>query len=177
MGAKREFVIFDSSVIRRTVLLGGLTKSQLLAAFRRHRISMNAYGETLFAAAEFTESPSPRAVETLEVTTRGLGFPHGAMVTDLFARAREQGLELCPLELTPYLRLQYLDQLEGHWITIASPRPPAESDLPSGFYIRRLPHGLWLRGYVATDDHVWGPDEHFIFCSRDATPVLGAEIA
>lgn len=156
----------EGPAIRRTVEVGGLSKTQLLAAFRRHGIAMNAYGETLFAAAEFTDSPSPRAVETLEVTTRDLGFPDGAMVTDLFARAREQGLELCPLELAAYLRLQYLDQPEGHWITIASPRPPAGSDLPSGFYIRRLPDGLWLRGYVATDDHLWGPDEHFIFCDN-----------
>jgi hypothetical protein len=42
-----------------------------------------------------------------------------------------------------------------------------EADLPSGFYIRRLPDGLWLRGYVASDDHVWDPDDHFIFCIRD----------
>jgi hypothetical protein len=163
------------TMIRRTVLVGGLTKPQLLQEFRRHSISINAYGETLFAAMEFPEARSPRPVETLEVTARDLGFPDGAMVTDLFARAAECGLPLCPLELAPYLRLQYLDQPEGHWITIASPRPPADSNLPSGFYIRRLADGLWLRGYVASDDHVWDADDHFIFCSRDQTPAAETE--
>lgn len=163
-------------VIRRSVFVGGLTKPQLLNEFRRHSISMNDYGETLFAAAEFSQSPIPRAVETLELTARGLGFPDGVMVAELFARAIDAGLELCPLELAPYLRLQYLDQPEGHWITIALPRPPADADLPSGFYIRRLDDGLWLRGYVASDDHVWDADDHFIFCVRDETSVAAAEV-
>jgi hypothetical protein len=166
MPASDESRLTEGPLISRTVEVGGLSKAELLAAFRRHKVSMNAYGEALFAAAEFADSVSPHPVETLQVTVRGLGFPDGAMVTDLFACAREQGLELCPLELAPYLRLQYLDQPEGHWITIASPRPPADSRLPSGFYIRRLPDGLWLRGYVATDDHVWGSDEHFVFCDN-----------
>lgn len=152
-------------IIRRTVLVGGRTRAELRDEFRRHAISMNTYGEALFAAASFAETGSSRPVETVEVTVRDLGFPDGTMVAQIFARAQQLGLELCPLEMAPYLRLQYLDQPEGHWITIASPRPPADSNLPSGFYVRRLPDGLWLRGYVATDDHVWGPDEHFIFCS------------
>jgi hypothetical protein len=151
--------------IRTTVAVGGLTKAEIREEFRRHGISMNAYGEALFASAAFAETQSSRAIKTIEVTVRDLGFPQGAMPAELFARAGEMGLELCPLELAAYLRLQYLDQPESHWITIASPRPPADSNLPSGFYIRRLADGLWLRGYVASDDHVWDADDHFVFCS------------
>ncbi len=96
---------------------------------------------------------------------------------EIFERANELGLELCPLELGPHLRLAYLNQPEGALgnpvqqhqapfgsITIASEVLTEDHDFPKGFYLRRINGVLWLRGYRADHLHVWNPDDHFIFC-------------
>ena len=49
-----------------------------------------------------------------------LGFEGNlASVADIHARARQLGLELCPAEIGPQLRLQYLDQPAGEFLRIA----------------------------------------------------------
>lgn len=100
--------------ISRTVKVGGLTKSQLIQKLHKYSILMNEYGERLFADDRFMTSATKYSLQTVELTVEDLGFLEGANTTQIYKRARELGLELCPLELGPYLRLEYLDQLEGY---------------------------------------------------------------
>ena len=166
----------DCPTITRTVIVGGLTKAELLQELQRNAISMNESAERLFASDQFTTTATRYAVTTVELTVRDLGFPHGATIAEIYGRARALGLGLCPIELGPRLRLQYRDQPEGFWgqpvlrhqapygsITIAS-EPLIEDDgFPKGFYLRRIEGVLWLRGYRSGPAHVWEPDDHFIF--------------
>jgi hypothetical protein len=48
-----------------------------------------------------------------------LGFKEGATYSGICARALELGLELCPAEVGPALRLAYKDQPLGEWLIIA----------------------------------------------------------
>lgn len=75
-------------------------------------------------------SATKYSLQTVELTVEDLGFLEGANTTQIYKRAGELGLELCPLELGPYLRLEYLD------------------------HIRRINDVLWLRGYCADYLHV-----------------------
>lgn len=150
----------------RTVDVGHLSKSQLLHEFERHSIQMNEMGRRLFADAPLARSESSRTVNTVELQVRKLGFPEGATSAEIFRAASEHGLNLCPIEVGPYLRLQYLDQPEGFWITVSSHKLCDMEDYPNGFYLRRLSDGLWLRGYTAAPEHVWDPEEHFIFSNE-----------
>jgi len=156
----------DCPAIVRTIEVGGLSKAELLHQFQRHSISMNDYGKRLFEETSWVPSQTPYSLETVELAARQLGFPAGTVTAQLYERAGELGLSLCPLEAGPFLRLQYLDQPEGFWITIASQTLSDEPDFPNGFYLRRLEDGLWIRGYTATPDHVWDADDHFVFCKR-----------
>jgi hypothetical protein len=161
----------------RTVEVGGLTKSQLIEKLQKSFIMMNEYGERLFADDRFTTSEIKYTLQTVELTVGDLGFPDGATTAQIFSKAREFGLELCPLELGPYLRLEYLDQTEGFSgdslqrhqapsgsITIASEILTEDDEFPKGFYLRKINGVLWLRGYRADHLHVWNPDNHFVFC-------------
>lgn len=47
-------------------------------------------------------------MQTVELSVGKLGFPDGATTRQIFERASELDLELCPLELGPHLRLVYL---------------------------------------------------------------------
>lgn len=147
--------------IRRSVPVGGLTRSQVLSALQQHSVSMNVQGETLFRELRFEEFSTAQVVETVEVTVGELGFAEGATSAAIYERARSLGLGLLQLEAAPYLRLHYLDQPpDGVHVTIAS--PPRTSP-PSGFYLRSLPDGVWLRGYTASDDWEFGVGERFLF--------------
>jgi hypothetical protein len=181
MHSETEHIYPNCPTIIRTVNVGGLTQSELLQALQSHAIAINVSAEQLFASDHFTTSETPYAVTTVELTVRHLGCLRGATLPELYARAGERGLGLCPLELGPHLRLQYRDQPEGAWgkprrrhqapygsITIASEQRTQDDDVPQGFYLRRIKGVLWLRGYRAGPQHVWEPDDHFIFVTPQA---------
>ncbi len=176
MQVETEHIYPDCPTITRTVIVGGRTKSELLHELQRNAISINESGERLFASDQFTTSETRYSVTTVELTVRDLGFPQGATIAEIVVRAGALGLGLCPIELGPHLRLQYLDQSEGYWgqplrrhqapcssITIASENLSEDDDFPKGFYLRRIKGVLWLRGYRSGPEHVWEPDDHFIF--------------
>ncbi|MCM3601030.1 helicase [Robertmurraya korlensis] len=166
----------DCSFISRTIEVGGLPKGELIEKLHQSSILINEYGKRLLADDQFTTSKTKYCLETVELTIGNLGFPEGATTDQIFKRAKELGLELCPIELGPYLRLQYLDQpeelsgnpLQKHQapsgsITIASEKLTDDDDFPKGFYLRRINGVFWLRGYLADHLHVWNPEDHFIF--------------
>jgi hypothetical protein len=161
--ADRDCRNVDCPVNVRHVVIGELTKLELLTTLRSHSISINTQAETLFTALPESVRKTVRLL-TVILSVRQLGFSDGTTSKDLYARGCELGFSLCPLELAPYLRLQYLDQPEGHWLIVASTPPSGRNDLPTGFYLRRLEDGLWLRGYTADPEHVWDPEDHFVFC-------------
>lgn len=177
MSNENERIYPNCPFISRTVEVGGLTKSQLIQKLQHYSILINEYGERLLTDNKFTTSDTKYSLQTVELTVSNLGFPNGANTTQIFKRASNLGLELCPLELGAHLRLEYLDQPEGFSdnplqrhqapsgsITIASEILTEDDDYPKGFYLRRINGILWLRGYLANHLHVWNHDDHFIFC-------------
>jgi len=150
----------DCAIVVRTVTLGRWQKTDLLAELKRHDVSMNEYGKVLFASSALRISQQPRLLETVELRARNLGFVDGATWPDLFRAAQNYGLGLCPLEAAVYLRLDYLDQPEGDWITVCT---PVVTPLPNGFYLRTMDDRLWLRGYTTSTTYKFGADERFIF--------------
>ncbi|PYZ97011.1 helicase [Alteribacter lacisalsi] len=163
--------------ITRTIELGGLSKHQLLQRLRERAIFINEYGEMLITDEKFTTSETKYCIETVEISVGSLGFPNGANTAEIFERAKVLGLYLCPLELGPYLRLEYIEQPEGNTgtssqqnqaprgaITVATETLYDDDDFPKGLYLRRINGDLWLRGYIADDLHIWNHNDHFVFC-------------
>lgn len=183
MHVDNEEVYPNRLVTTRTVEIGGLTKAQLIQKLKQSDIRMNEYAERLLTDDRFTTSDTRYSLQTVEVTVGDLGFRDGATTDQIYQRAAEFGLALCPLELGPYIRLQYADQPEGDSgdgvqrnqapsgsITIASRRLTDDDDFPKGFYLRRMNDALWLRGYRADHLHVWNPYDHFIFVKPEPRP-------
>lgn len=166
----------DCDSIKRNVMVGGLSKEELIDQLESANISLNAYGLQLLNDPRFVVSGNKYELETVEIKVSDLGFPEGATYPELYERAEMLGLTLCPLELGAFLRLQFLDQTESSHndgkkhqapsdsITIASQPIDNDDNFPKGFYIRNIDGELWLRGYICDDLHVFGPDNHFIFC-------------
>jgi hypothetical protein len=121
-------------------------------------------------------------LETIECSVAELGLPRGGSFSQVLEQAIAEGLSVCPLELGPHLRLQFTDQAEGlvgyppsrhrappGSVTVASAALADDEETPRGFYLRRMEGVLWLRGYRCGADHVWSPDDRFVF-SRTPTP-------
>jgi hypothetical protein len=170
------------SAISRTIRVGGMTKHELLAQLRDAKVQLNEYAHVLFAHTKFTTSPTASQVETVELSVADLGCSDGANIGHMHERAAACGLSLCPLDLAPHFRLQYLDQPEGHIghppsqhrappgsLTVASRELTSDDATPKGFYLRRIEGVLWLRGYCSGPDHGWSPTDRLVFCRQELT--------
>lgn len=164
MPSESDSLYPNCRIISRTIEVGDLTKPELIQELTRNSVSMNAYAEQLFADDRFVACNEPCTHETVELRVRDLGFPAGDTSEVIFKKANEFGLEVCPLRLAPYLRLQFLEQPKANRITISSNKISRDETYPNGFYLIHREDGIWLRGYRASSDNVWDPDEHFIFC-------------
>ncbi len=140
------------------VRVGGATKSDLLARLERRSISLNGYAEILFAASEFTTSDEVRNLRIVFVSLPELGLHDGGTYDEIVERASDLGLQQCPLEVAPHLRLHYVDQPEGPYLTVASQKLRPEDSFPNGLYLRRLDGSLWLRGYNSGPENLYAPD-------------------
>lgn len=166
-------------MVSRIVRIGGKSKSQLRHELELAGVKLNPAGEELFANAAFTTAAESFQVECVELSVNDLGFTTGVTFEALASIAAELGLALCPLEVGPHLRLQYLDQPEGFLgqppsqhcappgsLTIASPPLNDEYETPKGFYLRKTCGELWLRGYWSGPEQLWSPADRLVFCLR-----------
>lgn len=156
------------------VHVGGRSRTQLAGALHDAGVQLNAYAETLLAQSTF-DNPARQALRIVERTVKELGFEEGAVQSQVFAAARNQGLELCPLVAGPYLRLALAGQGNapdsvlsgGHApagaVHIASEPVNEDVEYPKGFYLRVVGRQAWLRGYCCDDTYVWTPEQRFAF--------------
>lgn len=162
--------------IPSTVRVGGMSASELRKALRAQDVQLNQAAEVLFEDRRFTFLAQEQVVAIAPLSVASLGFSEGATYGQLTARALQRGLVECPLELGPYLRLQFLDQPEGvvgipatHGrapagsITVASTPLDESDETPKGFYLRRVDGVLWLRGYQSWPGHIWSPEDVLVF--------------
>lgn len=67
----------------------------------------------------FSITTEKTAVDLVNVSVEELGFKDGADQKEVYARACELGLDLCPAEVAPRLRLEYVDQPAGDILVVA----------------------------------------------------------
>ncbi len=165
------------------VLVSNWDKPRLLEALREQNIQLNRAAEDLFTDCRFKPTKVAKVIGIKALSVLDLGFPSGATYQQLMERALQSGLIECPLELGPYLRLQFLNQPEipidrpaakgraPHGaITIAS-KPLDEADrTPKGFYLRKLDGILWLRGYWSGVEHIWCREDVLVFSRCEGAP-------
>lgn len=100
------------------------------------------------------------------LTVGELGFKDGARYADICAKAVELGLELCPAEVGPALRLQYGDQPKGEWLRIAMEAITDRDGYLNVFSVDHVDDGLWLFGYGGHPVGVWFAGYRFVFGRR-----------
>ena len=109
--------------IFKEITIGGITKEQLLQHLVTNGVQFKKYAEILYDHAQFSPSVNIENVKLVKVTPSGLGLDKTCSVEHFENRAAELQLRLCPIYLAAFLRLQYLEQPEGPYLTIASSKP------------------------------------------------------
>jgi len=106
-------------------------------------------------------------VDLVAPSVKELGFDDGAYHKDICTKALELGLELCPAEVGPALRLVYKDQSRGEWLRIAM-KPITGSDGDRFIFAVHVNDGLWLDGDYGHPEFFWEADGRFVFLRRKA---------
>lgn len=156
------------------VVVGGMSRSQLVSTLRETGVLLNAHAETLLESTVF-ETRAAQPTTVTERTVAELGLPDGGSLSQILAAAQQQNLVLCPADTGPYLRLALVEQATSADSVMSSGRAPTGSltvasaplseddEYPKGFYLRVVDGQPWLRGYRCDDEHVWSAGDRFVF--------------
>ena len=110
---------------------------------------LEALANEIIGRPAFTLSRTKSELALVVLSVFDLGFgKQGASIKDIFARAEFLGFALCPPEVGPQLRLQYLDQPPGELLHIAMQPIARYSGDPVLLDIENADHGLVLFGYT-----------------------------
>lgn len=119
------------------------------------------YGEDLVNKTEF--SLKAKEYELVQFTVEQLGFSDGATTDQIYAKADEMGLDLCPAEVGPHLRLQYSGT---DWKLIAMEQIIGRDGSPVVFDLGAVGERLELDGGIAKPGYRWRAYFSFVFLSR-----------
>ena len=152
--------------IWKTIKLGTGFKNadDFRKAIKQSGMFIGDWGNDILGKPAFTAATEETEVDLVLVTVADLGFKDGAKRSDIYNRAIELGLQLCPNEVGPQLRLQYKDQPKGEWMFIGM-EPITDSDGHLRvFYVGRYGDGgLYLYGYHGYPDVFWRGHYRFVF--------------
>jgi hypothetical protein len=99
-------------------------------------------------------------VDLVRVTVAELGFKDGARRDAIYARAIELGLELCPAEVGPALRLAYS---ENSWILVGMEPITGSGGCLVVFSVYTDNDERWLSSHYGHSDRVWNPVSQWVF--------------
>jgi hypothetical protein len=153
----------------KTVKLG-LYKSadEYRAVIKSKNWHIGPLAETMLDEIDFEVAAESREVELVALTIADLGFTfnlqyedcYDARYTKIFDRAMKLGLQPCPAEVGPNLRVAYIDQPYGEWIIVAT-KPNSKAD--SGLFEVVHDGDTWLYAHTADPEHTWLPHNKFVF--------------
>ena len=142
---------------------------------------LSDWGKDILYKTEF--SHEGKAYELARFTLKQLDFPKGATTAEIIGTKDDLdengnhipftsgamaklGLELCPAEVGPHLRLQYSG---GEGMLIAMKQIADRDGDPHVFGLSRDGGQLKLYACNANSANRWTPDEEFVFCFRKET--------
>jgi hypothetical protein len=135
----------------------------------RQAILAKGYKIYTYADQILNKTPFSKEKHTYNLvsfTVEQLGFPQGAKLRDIYAKAKELGLELCPAEVGPLLRLQYTNQPDNNYLRIAMEPISGADGSPALFDVYRYDGSFWLYFSYGFPGREWDSDFQFVFLRR-----------
>jgi hypothetical protein len=154
----------------RTAALGTYkTIDALREALHAKRIHVGDTADDVVGGPAFKLSKIRRDTRLVVLAVAKLGFKEeGASLADIYAHARQHGLELCPAEVGPQLRLQYLNQPLGEFLHIAMAPIAGHGGEPTDFTVGNGGAGLILIGGDAHSNVIMPSAVRFVFIDPES---------
>jgi hypothetical protein len=149
----------------KTIKLGTGLKSadDFRQAFKASGMKLGDWASDVLGKPEFVVSDKETELDLVVVTVKNLGFKNGATREKIYARAKELGLDLCPPEVGPQLRLQYQNQPNGEWILIGMDPIRYSDGYLHVFHVEHDDSELWLYSDYDRPGCVWDAGDRFAF--------------
>lgn len=149
-----------------TVGSGPRTAKEFQKAIKKAGSKISDSGNAILGHKDFTVSSEETAIDLVKVTARDLGFNQGATRSEIYAMARQLGLEILPPEAGPALRLAYQDQPMDEWIAIGMEPIINTQCMLTLFGVGRDGDVLLLDSHLGFSDALWDPDRAWVFGRR-----------
>lgn len=171
----------EGKIVSDEVVIATKDKKKLLQAMEKQGIIVDSVAHKMIESPDFMPTqarlsmiqklfrggtkPASETVAVVQLKVRSLGFTNYPTTTELFAKAEEFGLELCPAEVGPQYRLQYTDQPMGDWFYFGM-KPVVVAGNLCIFSLIHRGLGLSLNfKWVGSNDY-WDPDNKIVFRFR-----------
>ncbi len=155
----------DKKIRRENVEIGGKDAKQLTRELETAGINISDYAKDMLNSRDFVAGKREE-VTLVRLTVADLGFSRNATTDQIYARAQELGLELCPPDTGPNYRLKYQDQSMNEWVYVGMKQIADRDGHPYVFSLGRRGVGLWLDSSWARPDDEWFPVDEFVFRLR-----------
>lgn len=137
------------------------TSEKAEKALKDKSILLTDWGKEILYKTEF--SKKAETYELVRFTLEQLGFPSGVTTDEIYQKANTLGLELCPSEVGPHLRLTYKG---GEWMLIAMKQITDRGGYPRVWRLNSDDTTLMLDADSAKPGRRWGADYEFVFRLR-----------
>jgi hypothetical protein len=165
------FTSFPEGKIQKyDIEIGGKTKDQLKAELETKNIYRSSYANDLLDSKDFETLSTPEHADLIRLTVGDLGFDRGATTDEIYQRAEEYGLELCPAEVGPQLRLSYTG---NEYMWIAMKQITDRDGVPGVFFLDEDDGGLRLGASRARPDYGWRAGDRMVFRRRKTLSLSG----
>ncbi len=139
---------------------------EFLSQLFERQINVSGYALDMVKNPEFTTSPTPTKKDTVGLSVKALGLTGTPTTDQVYVRADELGLELCPAEVGLHKRIQNTKQPMRDWEYIAMKTISGRNGDPDVFELGRNGDGLWLFDNWAKPGYRWNPGNVLVFCLR-----------
>jgi hypothetical protein len=135
----------------------------LRAALEAARMRVGDMADEILGRPAFSFSAIRLSVDLVLATPKELGLVRETSLGDIYRRAIELGLELCPAEAGPLVRLAYPEQPVGEFLRIAMKPVATWGGTPVDLTVANGGAGLILIGAESRLDLMLGADTRFVF--------------
>jgi hypothetical protein len=156
----------EGRIKRYEIEIGGKTTKELESELEEKGFKIYDYARSMMKNPDFAPSKEPEQADLVRLKVKDMGFAQGATTEQIYEKAEELGLELCPPEVGPHLRLELTDQPQGEWFSVGMKQISDSDGNPDVFGLGRGAGGRWLPGIWACPGRHWRPGRGLVFRSR-----------
>ena len=151
----------------KTIQLGNFPLDALRTALSDADFGIGKWGGNILE--KVTVATEPTEIKLVRATVAELGFPNGATRAQIYEKAHSFGLEFCPAEVGPQLRLQYSVQPEGEQLLIAMESIEGfnnDKALDIIFNVAQVDGNPYLYGFSGKLNYFWPSSSNWVFCCK-----------